>query len=303
MLKSKRKKPSREIHAPNRGRKKKTVQPLNLTHELRMTQQRAGTSTQPSLWKSSSNSTKRSREEIEISNILDGELCPEIAGTSSRRTQQRAYAVNDRLSVGTLRDASSDDDTSEVDRATPARLSIEELSIITHSATHDDFKSGYRKEQSQIQEMRTSRTSLPSSSHGGETLLTSRLMSDALLSTTTSEFGIDVADMISHPSMDPTIIYSTCLSASIIFKLRIPRLKMERHIRVEDNEQNADELYKEITRYFHRYDRLIGTPVLECVVEDEADCRCIYNVTELRYFIEELRERQRIIKVTVTQST
>lgn len=111
-----------------------------------------------------------------------------------------------------------------------------------------------------------------------------------------SDSGVDLTTTAnaSHP------LHS---SATIItLKLRIPRTRMERHIRLDDNEHTAEDLFKEATQYFRRHDRLVGTPILECVIEGEPDCRCIYNAKELRYFIEELRERRGIINVTMTQS-
>lgn len=77
---------------------------------------------------------------------------------------------------------------------------------------------------------------------------------------------------------------------------------MERHIRLEESENSSQELFKDATQYFRRYDRLMGTPVLECVIEGEPDCRLVFNEKELRFFIEELRERRGNVKVTMTQS-
>lgn len=88
----------------------------------------------------------------------------------------------------------------------------------------------------------------------------------------------------------------------IRFKLIVPRTKMVRDLRIEDEEDTPEYLFNQTKDFFRRYDRLIGTPVLECVVDGEVECRCIYNAKELGYFIEELRERGGPIKVTITQT-
>jgi hypothetical protein len=88
----------------------------------------------------------------------------------------------------------------------------------------------------------------------------------------------------------------------IRFKLIVPRTKMVRDLRVEGDEDTPEYLFNQTKDFFRRYDRLIGTPVLECVVDGEVECRCIYNAKELGYFLEELRERGGPIKVTITQT-
>ncbi|QKX63837.1 uncharacterized protein TRUGW13939_11008 [Talaromyces rugulosus] len=90
--------------------------------------------------------------------------------------------------------------------------------------------------------------------------------------------------------------------SGIRFKLIVPRTKMVRDLRVEDDEDTPEYLFNQTKDFFRRYDRLIGTPVLECVVDGEMECRCIYNAKELGYFLEELRERGGPIKVTITQT-
>lgn len=76
---------------------------------------------------------------------------------------------------------------------------------------------------------------------------------------------------------------------------------MVRDLRVEGSQDNSKYLFDQAKAFFNRYDRKIESPVLECVVEGEPECRCIYNAKELSYFIEELRERSGILKVIVTQ--
>jgi len=102
---------------------------------------------------------------------------------------------------------------------------------------------------------------------------------------------------------DSGVDISTSSVPIIKFKLVVPRTKMIRDLRVEDNEENSEYLFNQAKDFFRRYDRLIGTSVLECVIDGEPECRCIYNAKELSYFIEELRERRGIITVTVTQSS
>ncbi|KUL83992.1 hypothetical protein ZTR_07098 [Talaromyces verruculosus] len=238
----------------------------------------------------SSVSRKRSREERDSTSSSGGDIYPEIIRPSTRQQQPRSRSVHVRPSDGALRDLGSDDEV----EATPVGLSNGGLPIISRSATVGRFTNA----QSHPSRNAASRTSLPHTLHGGAALLTSPLMVNAP-SSTTSDSGVDLttAANTSHPHLN-----ASGGPAIITFKLRIPRTRMERHIRIEDNEHSAEDLFKEATQYFRRHDRLIGTPILECVIEGEPDCRCIYNAKELRYFIEELRERRGIVKVTVTQS-
>ncbi|CRG82814.1 hypothetical protein PISL3812_00160 [Talaromyces islandicus] len=92
------------------------------------------------------------------------------------------------------------------------------------------------------------------------------------------------------------------MTSSIRFRLVVPRTKMVRDLRVEDEEDTPEHLFNQTKDFFRRYDRLIGTPVLECVIEGAMECRCIYNAKELGYFLEELRERGEPVKVTVTHN-
>ncbi|RAO72921.1 uncharacterized protein BHQ10_008933 [Talaromyces amestolkiae] len=230
---------------------------------------------------------KRPREERESTSSSGGDIYPEVIKPSTRQQQPRARSGHARHSDGALRDIGSDEEV----EATPVGLSNGGLPIISRSATVSRFTNA----QSHISRNATSRTSLPHTLHGGAALLTSPLFVNAP-SATTSDSGVDLP-----------IAANTHLNSSgpalITFKLRIPRTRMERHIRIEDsNEHIAEDLFKEATQYFRRHDRMIGTQILECVVEGEPDCRCIYNAKELRYFIEELRERRGLVKVTVTQS-
>jgi hypothetical protein len=230
---------------------------------------------------------KRSRERSDSMSSSGGDIYPQIIKPSTRQQQQRARSVHVRPSDGALRDLRSDEGE---DEAPPVELSNGGLPIISRSATTGRFTNPRFHNSRNA----TSRTSLPHPLHGGAALLTSPLMINAP-STNTSDSGVDLttAANTSTPHLASSII---------TFKLRIPRTRMERHIRIEDNEHNAEDLFKETTQYFRRHDRLIGTPILECVIEGEPDCRCIYNAKELRYFIDELRERRGIVKVTVTQS-
>ena len=176
------------------------------------------------------------------------------------------------------------------------RFSVSRKRLRTEGGTSNR---SYGESQPQIQETHSSRPSTPYSSYRQATPTSHLVLNTPSIAT--GELGIDNQDAISYPHIDP-IINSSPLPSSITFQLRIPRMKMERHIRVEDNEQTADELLKEAARFFRRYERLIGMPILECVTEGEPDCRCIYNAMEMIYYIEELRERQGVIKVTVTLS-
>ncbi|EEA19451.1 hypothetical protein TMatcc_009586 [Talaromyces marneffei ATCC 18224] len=238
----------------------------------------------------SSVSRKRSREVRGSTSSSGGDIYPEVMKPSTRQHQQRARSAHVRPSVGALRDVGYDEDEDEdEDEVPPVGLSNGGLPIITRSATTTRVTTTRHHNPRNL----TSRASLPHPLHGGAALLTSPLMMNAP-STTTSDSGVDITTAnTSHPSLN---------SALITFKLRIPRTRMERHIRIENNEHAADDLFKEASQYFRRHDRLIGTPILECVIEGEPDCRCIYNAKELRYFIDELRERHGIVKVTVTQS-
>lgn len=231
---------------------------------------------------------KRPREERESTSSSGGDIYPEVIRPSTRQQQQRARSVHVRSSDGALRDISGDEEV----EATPVGLSNGGLPIIARSATMSRFTNAQSHNSRNI----ASRTSLPYTLHGA-TLLTSPLLANAP-STTTSDSGVDLstAAVTSNPHLNSSRL------AIITFKLRIPRTRMERHIRIEDNEHMAEDLFKEATQYFRRHDRLIGTPILECVIEGEPDCRCIYTAKELRYFIEELRERRGVVKVTVTQS-
>lgn len=236
-------------------------------------------------------SRKRSRDRSDSTSSSGGDIYPEVIRSSTRQLQQRARSVHVRPSDGALRDLGSDEEV----EATPVGLSNGGLPIISRSATVGRFTNP----QSHNSRNATSRTSLPHTLHGGAALLTSPLMVNAP-STTTSDSGVDLTTAANTSHLHPNS--SAGGPAIITFKLRIPRTRMERHIRIEDNEHSAEDLFKEATQYFRRHDRLIGTPILECVTEGEPDCRCIYNAKELRYFIEELRERRGIVKVTVTQS-
>jgi hypothetical protein len=241
---------------------------------------------------------KRSREGSDSTSSSGGDIYPEVIRPPARQQQQRARSVHARPSIGDLRDVGNDEGSEDEEETPPAGLSNGGLPIITRSATTSRFTTA----RSHNSRNSTSRASLPHPLHGGTALLTSPLMVNAP-STTTSDSGVDLATTTTATTMtsNPHLNHSSS-PAIITFKLRIPRIRMERHIRIEDNEHSADELFKEATQYFRRHDRLVGTPVLECVIEGEPDCRCIYNAKELRYFIEELRERRGIVKVTVTQS-
>lgn len=229
---------------------------------------------------------KRPREARESTSSSGGDIYPEVVRPSTRQQQQRARSVNGRPSDGALRDLGSD----EEGEALPVGLSNGGLPVVSRSATTTRFTNP----RSHNSRNSTSRASLPHPLHGGEALLTSPLMTHATSNNSDSGVDLTTTANASHP------LHS---SATIItLKLRIPRTRMERHIRLDDNEHTAEDLFKEATQYFRRHDRLVGTPILECVIEGEPDCRCIYNAKELRYFIEELRERRGIINVTVTQS-
>lgn len=232
---------------------------------------------------------KRSHEEVSDSGSSSGgDIYHDFIRPSTRQQGQRARSVHVRPSDAVL---ASDEEGD----AAPTGLSNKGLPIISRSATASRF---LPNAQTLTSRNPASRASLPRTLNGGTALLTSPLTVNAP-STTTSDSGIDLTTSSSnkpHPNPNSTG------PAIITFKLRIPRTRMERHIRLEESENSSQELFKDATQYFRRYDRLMGTPVLECVIEGEPDCRLVFNEKELRFFIEELRERRGNVKVTMTQS-
>jgi hypothetical protein len=74
----------------------------------------------------------------------------------------------------------------------------------------------------------------------------------------------------------------------IQFKLVVSRTSSTRYLPIE-NEDDGEKLFKTITEFFGRYDRLIKNPVLECVIVGETECRCVYNAKELHHFLLFLR--------------
>lgn len=251
-----------------------------LPNELKNEEEEQGT--RPSV------SRKRPRDERESTSSSGGDIYPEVIRPPTRQEQPRARPGHARPSDGALRDIGSDEEF----EASPVGLLNNGLPVVSRSATVSRFTTA----QSHISRSARSRISLPHTLHGGAALLTSPVIVNAP-STTNSDSGVDLttAANTSHPHLNSSG------PALITFKLRIPRIRMERHIRIEDNE-NIEELFKDATLFFRRHDRLASTLSLECVIEGEPDCRCIYNAKELRYFIEELRERRGIIRVIVTQS-
>lgn len=131
------------------------------------------------------------------------------------------------------------------------------------------------------------------------------------VSTNTSDSGVDMSTAAAAAKTTTTVparIFSHTASLAIILKLKIPRTRTERHIHIEENDFDAEDLFKEARDYFRRHDgRMLGPPILECVIDGEPECRCIYNAKELRYYVDELRvrlhEKQEIVRVTVTHSS
>ncbi|OKL62808.1 hypothetical protein UA08_01879 [Talaromyces atroroseus] len=208
-----------------------------------------------------------------------------ITGTS---VQESGNNTSGRAS----RHASSDDDSEEdeeeedEDEAAPTGLSNEGLPVLARSLSRTGLVHGSSNAQGKSDRSRPARETLSK-------LLNTRLLTSPLVNTSgTSDSGVDMST--SSSSALPTIIK---------FKFMVPRTKMVRDLRVENNEENSEYLFNQAREFFRRYDRLVGTPVSECVVEGEPECRCIYNAKELSYYIEELRERRGIVKVTVTQSS
>lgn len=177
-----------------------------------------------------------------------------------------------------------EEEDKDEDPAAPVGLSNGGLPIISRSESHTGHlpTSASSSTQKQTKNTRPTRKSLPSA-------LKTRPSLSELVNTpgTASDSGVEFPNP-SGPSL-------------IKFKLLVPRTKMVRDLRVEGSQDNSKYLFDQAKAFFNRYDRKIESPVLECVVEGEPECRCIYNAKELSYFIEELRERSGILKVIVTQ--
>lgn len=244
------------------------------------------------------------------------DIYPDANVTSRRRenstsrdpvSRHRRPSRHPRRSSSALRNVNSNGDSVDEDAdnhsAQPAGLSNGGLPVFSRSVSHAGFVSGSAHN---TQNPITTRKSL-SNLNSQIIPQTSPLINDSTAAA--SDSGVDLSTP-SHFVKDSSILSSITptpsSSSSVViikFKFVVPRTKMVRDVRVEENEENAENLFSQAKDFFRRYDRLVGTPVLECVVEGEPECRCIYNAKELGYFIEELRERRGVVKVTVTQSS
>jgi hypothetical protein len=231
--------------------------------------------------------------------VISESSVQESGNKSSRDSvsRQRRTSRHPRASTGASRDASNDNESDEEEQeeaddeeeeAPPAGLSNKGLPVISRAKSHMGLVQRSLNAQSQSDRNRPDRKSLSNT-------LNIRLLTSPLVNNTpgaASDSGIDMPTSSGY-----------ALATIIKFKFTVPRTKMTRDLRVENNEENSEYLFNQAREFFRRYDRLVGTPVLECVAEGEPECKCIYNAKELSYYIEELRERQGIVKVTVTQSS